>query len=222
MSDFDEGPRDFQYEKIILEMPGSLRLVYDRMWLYDFEGAYDIVLKLLKTLEKQGISHDDLISKASDWKRKKRDLGGTTPDHSITILAPVVYKLMRMRDDLSILLKTYSSVLAKTIQKYRDHIIVDLENSYLIRYILPKPLKELEYESLEYSISRIFDPEDMELHVEGGKGLIVAKLWLYNMVIDFSLIGNRLNCHVVPPPKLRNFATLRDIVDKFIRLYEII
>ena len=222
MSHFDEIPGDTRYEGIAMEIAGSLGVVYDNMWLYDFKGAYQTVSRLLNVLESQGINIESLLDEARKWKKmiKKKAEGTAVPDHRYTILAPVASKLRKLEGNLRLLLRTYGEALASISTVYKGHVIVDLENYYLIRHMLPKPLGELGKQLVEDSVKSLFNPGDMEFYANSKMKLVTAKLWVDNTIIDFSIIQNRLDCRVMPPPKKKNLETAERIVDRFIELYE--
>ncbi len=123
------------YENLISEIGESLLEVYDALWIYDFEKALKIVNRTINTINSRlrevRLTGELLINKARHIRKEigKRLL--EAPGHEITVLAPIIARLIQIREQVYQMLQLWNENSIKSLRYLKQCIILDIDEVYL-------------------------------------------------------------------------------------------
>ncbi|BEP17429.1 hypothetical protein PYJP_07810 [Pyrofollis japonicus] len=208
-----ESERKEVYEKLTVEAAERLLEIYNALWIYDFDKVLEIADYALKSIDKElqktGLTSKTLVEKARSLKQKVKK---EAPGHEITVLAPIIVRLTRIRDQATQIQQAQRIGIIKPPKRLRYCRLLSTGEIYLARCLLPGSLK-IEDQSTIKTVFMQLNPLDLEVYTIGAS--MEARIWLQNMIIDVTLIENKLEIRVLASPKAReNAEIIESIIDK--------
>jgi len=214
------------YEELIDRAVKSLLEIRNALWIYDFEEAYTLANETIKgidgELRRVGLSIDALRDRARSVKmRIRKGEVIETPGHEVTILAPIILELTRIRKQAYQIMQMQKEGIFEPPKRLDHCAILNVDEIYLAHCWLQKPLIAKGESGnnlksvLEDHLIRALNPIDLEVNIRGTA--IEATAWLQNMVIDISIVGSRLEIRILASPKAR-----RNIENTIEKIYSLI
>jgi len=229
----NEGVERRLYEELIDRAVESLLEIYNALWIYDFEKAYTLASRTVEEIERElrraGLSIDSLMARARSAKREIEE-GETieVPGHEITILAPIISRLNRIRKQVQQIVQMQRRGVLKPPERFDRCAILNVGEIYLARCWLQKPLitegeGEIDHfgKALEKLLIHALNSTDLEINSAGTA--IEATVWLQNMVMIISMVGSRLEIRIIASPKARNEPKeIEDVIKKIYLLVKLL
>ena len=200
------------YENLIKRINEKLPEVYDRLWIYDLKGALSIIDDVIRTVDSElrtlGLDSLSLIHKARSLKREKRL--EEVPGHEITVLAPLLAKLIRIQKNIKNIMydlgaRTEEVVLP--LQRRENCNAFYIDEIYLIGCLVsPLPSCFDNTECVKFFIKQAVEslkPKYSEPPVITNNGFEM-KLWFSEMVMYITLLNRRCEIKILVSSRMQS------------------
>jgi len=211
--------KDELLDYLINSATEDLQKAEDYLWLYNFNEAFKVADSassyINKKLLTKGLTINTLINESKQLKKKEM-IPGSNIGHMLTLLAPIISRLSKIREDTKELTGIDWNVLSAVVKRFESCTVIRMYDVYVTRCILPRK-PQLNKEKFEFMMRTELKPLDFEILGEDAE--LEGIIWLQNIVLEVAILYEKLEIRLrVSPSERENEEKVIQIISKLVEL----